>query len=232
MGLKSVAFVLFVVVAASYAKSLANVKPCCYPDKYEISSGTQAGLSRNGRGTGYSIQSVSAVDATAMKIGEKGIFFEEDGTAHEFRNIKDYAKKEEYRIDPKGEQCEVEPLEEDMPLCVPENATFSDSSYLGNDSLIVDSYIYFYNYPGYVVGHQSVGVAKEGCIPTSYTFSGSLGKGRRRTDILTITGFYNYKDGISDEASFFDVPGYCETSVNKNAELWELLRYKQVPIHF
>ncbi|XP_022102238.1 uncharacterized protein LOC110985491 [Acanthaster planci] len=232
MGLKSVAFVLLVVVAASYAKSLANIKPCCYPDKYEISSGTQAGLSKNGRGTGYSIQSVSAVDATAMKIGEKGTFFAEDGMAYEFRNIKDYAKEEEYRIDPKRETCEVVELKDEMPRCVPDNATYSDSSYLGNDSLTVDSYIYFYHYPGVVVGQQSVGVAKEGCIPTSYTFSGSLGKGRRRTDILTVTGFYNYVDGISDEASFFDVPEYCEESVNKNAELWELLRYKQVPIHF
>jgi len=233
MGVKSVTFLLLVISATSFAKSVANLKPCCYPAQYEISAGTQAGVSRPGRqGTGYSIQSVSAVDSTAMKIGEKGTFYAEDGMAYEFRNIKDFAEGVEYKIDPKEQTCEAEELKDPMPLCVPDNATFSHSSYLGDDALTVDSYIYFFNYPGYVVGQQSVGVTDGDCIPTSYTFSGSLGKGLRRIDILTVTGFYNYVDSISDAASFFDVPDYCKTSKSKNAEMWEVLGYRQMPIRF
>jgi hypothetical protein len=232
MGVKSVVCVLLVISAAAYARSVATgPKPCCYPSQYEISSGTQAGVSMPGRkGTGYNIVSVSAVDATAMKIGEKGTFYAEDGMAYEFQNIKDFAEGVQYMIAPKEQSCEVKELKESMPTCVPDNATYSDSSYLGDNALTLDNFLYFFNYPGYVVGQQHISVSQGDCIPTGYSFSGSTGRGPRRTDILTVTGFFNYAGTISDPAAFFDVPDYCKTSKVMDHEMWEVLHIKQMSI--
>ncbi|XP_038059092.1 development-specific protein LVN1.2-like isoform X2 [Patiria miniata] len=228
MALKLVAFLLLVALATSYAE----VKPCCYPDQYEISTGTQAGLSHQGHGTGYSVHSTSAVDALDKKVGERGTFYAEDGTPYEFQTIKDYGMGVEYKIDPTHMHCETVKLEGTMTTCVGDNATYSSSSYLGNNALTIDCFIYFFNYVGYVVGQQTVSVTQGDCLPTSYSFSGSLGGGKDKTDILTTTGFYNYVASISDPSKYFEVPDYCALDKAKSSEMWDMLRYKDIPFKF
>ncbi|XP_038059860.1 development-specific protein LVN1.2-like [Patiria miniata] len=211
MSIKSVVFLLLVVVATSYAQT-----KCCCPDQFEMNEGVEVGMSQAGKGSAVFESVRLAFDYTNKRIGEIGTVII-DGEASQVQVILDYNKGVGYSIDLKTKQCQKMPVPGPMLHCVPDNATYQETVYLGDHKLTVDSFGISFK-----TGTASLSVSKTDCIPNSFNVIGQFGE----TALLAVTGFYNYSQGIKNPSKYFTVPDYCPKSFTEEPVFGNRPSYK------
>ncbi|XP_038069109.1 development-specific protein LVN1.2-like [Patiria miniata] len=207
MGVQSVVCLLLVVAATTYAQ-----KPCCYPDQFEISEGRQVGMDRAGKGSAIYETCKLAFDYTNKRIAKIGDRIE-DGRTMDFQVIYDFKDGAEYRLEPKMQRCEKLRLAGPISHCVPENATFGQSMYLGDNKLTIDVfYVAYKTERG--AGQGSLSVTQGDCLPSSFLTSGVEGD----VSYMELAGYFNYVSGIKNPSEYFTVPDYCPTMFSNGKE--------------
>ncbi|XP_038059830.1 development-specific protein LVN1.2-like [Patiria miniata] len=221
MSAKTIVFLFLVALATSHAQAPAG--PCCYPDQFVIAYGSQSGISHFGTAAAIGIFANSAFDFTNKMIGEEGTLVVEGQPPKDYKVIQDYAQGVQYTIDRGESKCDKTKLAGPMQHCVPGGAIFNATAYLGDKKLNIDSYYYVILTPQQQ-GRLALSVTQGDCLPNSYSFTGKAGP----TSILTVTGYFNYVQGIADPSAFFDVPDYCPSYITAESELLKQLKYQRV----
>ncbi|XP_038059727.1 development-specific protein LVN1.2-like [Patiria miniata] len=197
MDVKSVLFLLLVVVALSQAQ-----KQCCHPDQFEAMDGLITASVQSGQGMVQTTGIQFAFDYTNRRLGE---LLQMSGSMYQY--VLDYNKGVIYVINLTMKTCQKSPLPTmQMQHCVPSNATYGGSFYAGDHKLNADTFSYSVN-DGSNVGNVTLSVTKDNCIPFSETFIGSSGG----IQTLTVGVYVNYSPGIQDPSKYFTIPNYCPT---------------------
>jgi hypothetical protein len=158
-----------------------------------------------------------AFDYSNRRVGQ--IAFIQDGTqVYTYNIIVDYNNLTEYIIQAHTKTCQKMPLPAGatMSRCVPDDATYESSFYVGDNKMTADTFTYSVK-EGVVSGTAILSVSKGDCIPYSVTFLGQ----QQGTPLMTVAGFVNYTAGIQDPAKYFTVPQYCsEQSINQAPKMY------------
>ncbi|XP_022102195.1 development-specific protein LVN1.2-like [Acanthaster planci] len=200
MEVKSVFLLLLVVVATSLAQ-----KKCCFPKEFEALDGQVVGTISAGKPVAVLESIQFAFDYFNQRAGEFA-FIQDGAEVYMYQIIVDYKAQTEYIIQAHTQTCQKIPLPAgtNMSHCVPDDATYESSFYVGDNKMTADSFTYSLK-QGVVAGNVILSVSKGDCIPYSVTFFGQ----HQGTPVLQVTGFVNYTSGIQDPARYFTVPEYC-----------------------
>ncbi|XP_038059481.1 development-specific protein LVN1.2-like isoform X2 [Patiria miniata] len=200
MAVKAVLVLILAVVATSVAQ-----KKCCFPDQFETLDGQVVGTLSQGSFVAI-IESVQlAFDYMNQRAGQIALI--QDGSmVYEYHIIVDYSKQVEYIINTQIKTCQMLPLPAgtNMSHCIPDDADYVSTYYLGDYLMMADSFSYAVK-EGALEGTAIFSVSKGDCIPTSVTFMGA----QQGTPVLEVAGFVNYTYGIQNPAKYFTIPDYC-----------------------
>jgi len=209
----------FVIALLCYCVTAARdpPKPCCVPDLFEISYGESVGLNAHGKGMGYASSFQAALDFTNKKYGFVYQVLTEM-KAFSYQAILLVDQNVMYTIhEKKCKKSEIPPSSVPQQ-CVPDTATYMDSSVLGNNSLSTNNWLMMLNGDHGVYGTLYETIEVGSCIPVGVSSSGTMVTRKGKVDFMMSGGYSNYTAGVKDPDFWFTPPDSCPTQLSKDQD--------------